>query len=83
MFILCPLPPPTVVCNWEDMEKIWHHCFYNDLRVDPRDHPIMMTEPALNPRACRERLTRVMFETFNVPKFYLANALVLSLYASG
>ncbi|CAA6666366.1 unnamed protein product [Spirodela intermedia] len=54
-----------IVSNWDDMEKIWHHTFYNELRAN------------------REKMTQIMFETFNTPAMYVAIQAVLSLYASG
>ncbi|XP_037676823.1 actin-related protein T2-like [Choloepus didactylus] len=71
-----------LVMGWDDMEKLWKHVFDWLLGVKPSHHPVLMTEPSLNPRENREKMTELMFETFNVPAFYLSNQAVVALYAS-
>merc|ERR1712188_280968 len=57
-----------IVQNWEDMEKVWRHTFDNELRMVVGDD----AEAAMNPKDNRERMTQIMFETFNVRRFYVA-----------
>ncbi|XP_051002837.1 uncharacterized protein LOC127189771 [Acomys russatus] len=71
------------ITNWDNVEKIWHHSFYHILHIAPDQHPIMITEPPLNSKEVKTKMTQILFETFNVPALYMANQGVLSLYAAG
>ncbi|MFT7802890.1 uncharacterized protein LOC108929278 isoform X1 [Arapaima gigas] len=71
-----------IIHNWDEMEKVWHHTF-QQLRVEPENHPVLLTEAAMNPQENRERMVELMFEAFAVPFTYVAMQAVLALYAAG
>ena len=50
-----------IVTDWDAMERIWHHIFYNELRVDPKDQPLLISEPPLNTKENREKTAEVGF----------------------
>jgi len=60
-----------VITNHDHMEKIWHHCYFNEMRVPPEEHPALLTEAPMNPKINREKMCSTFFETFNVPSFYV------------
>ena len=71
-----------MVTDWDMMEKIFDYIF-NRLTGYPEDYNIMLTEPVINPKDQREKMISIMFETFNVQKFYITEPGKLVLYNNG
>jgi len=73
-----------IVNDWPKMEQVWHHTFFNELRINPSEiQGVLITEAPRNPKENREQMTTLMFETFEVQNFYVAIQAVMSLYANG
>jgi len=72
-----------IVVNWDDMETLWQHTFRNELRIDPSEYPVVITEAALNPKNNRERTLRALFETFGIQSLNMVVCPIVSLFATG
>ena len=43
-----------IITNWDDMEKVWHHTYTNELRISPDESPALHSEAPLNPKVMLE-----------------------------
>ncbi|KAG2494443.1 hypothetical protein HYH03_007495 [Edaphochlamys debaryana] len=73
-----------IVQSWEEMDLIWEHAFGPEqLAVDPSECRILLTDPAMNPTANRQKMLEVMFETYGFSGANMQIQAVLTLYAQG
>jgi actin-like protein 6A len=78
------------VANWDALEKVWAHAFER-LHVDAKNHPVITSaassfaNDALHNAASRdgEKYLEMMFESFQVPAFYMAKDAMLDAFAFG
>ena len=70
------------VKDWHDMEAIYRYIF-EELKVNPKEHPVLLTEPPLNPIINRIKTAEMLWDTFGVPSLCFQSTAVLSLYARG
>jgi actin-related protein 2 len=72
-----------IVQDWNDMGLIWDHAFFKQLQVDASSCQVLLTDPALNPTANRQKMLEVMFEKYNFAGAHVQVQAVLTLYAQG
>ncbi|MCH7474268.1 MAG: hypothetical protein IIA27_06305 [Gemmatimonadetes bacterium] len=67
----------------EEFLGFLHHVFYDELRVAPEEHPVLLaiSDVVAEPQA--RQLLQMLFEEFNVPRAYIASQAQLAVYASG
>ena len=72
-----------VINNWDDIEKMLGFIFSSELKVDPSDYNILLTETPMNPKENKEKLAQIIFENFNAQGLYIALESLLSLFSAG
>ncbi|CAK8565080.1 unnamed protein product [Lathyrus sativus] len=72
------------VRDWDSMEDLLNYVLYSGLGWEiGNEGQILFTDPLCTPKANKEQLVQLMFETFNISGFYASEQAVLSLYAVG
>lgn len=71
------------VADWDLMKNTWHHLFDVELKKDPSQHPLLITEAVKNPKPNREQMMKILFEEFNVPAFHVSVSGPLTLTSIG
>lgn len=73
----------SLVVNWDAMEQILFHTFYNELRVAPEEQKLVMTKNTHTPMLQDEKYCTLLLEQFAVPTLCLVNSSVMALYSRG
>ncbi|CAH3195744.1 unnamed protein product, partial [Porites evermanni] len=71
-----------VVTNYECQEQVFDHIF-SRLGINTPgsvNHPIVLTEPVCNPNYCRQSMSELLFECYNVPSVAYGIDSLFSLY---
>ena len=71
-----------VVTDWDSMEQLYRGALH-ELDLDPREFYVMMTEAPMTPSTSREKLTELLFETFQHPGLSMQSSAVLALRSTG
>lgn len=70
--------------DWDSMEDLLHHVLYSGLGWEVgNEGQVLFTDPLSTPKAVREQLVQLMFETFNITGFFASEQAVSSIYAVG
>jgi len=71
------------ITDWMGMEKFWQSVLFNKLKVDPKNHPVILAETPLNTEENRNKIAHILLEKIGVAALFIVIQPSLSLYASG
>jgi actin-related protein 2 len=71
------------VRDWKGMKSLWDYSFFERLKIDPKDHKILLTEPPMNPVDNKKKMLENMFETYGFHAAKVEIQAMLVLYAQG
>jgi actin-related protein 4 len=79
---LKPIVQDGLIVDWDSAVEQWEYIFDN-LRVDYKEQPLLLTEPVWNTAKNRTKSLEVALEQFEFPGFYLASSPTCVAFAQG
>jgi len=71
------------VKDWKGMKHLWDYTWNEKLKIDPKEHRVLLTEPPMNPKANQANMLQNMFETYGFAGAKVSIQAMLVLYAQG
>ncbi|KAI7692815.1 hypothetical protein SSS_02487 [Sarcoptes scabiei] len=72
-----------MIDDWDLFEKMLDYIYLKHIMSESSQHPVMFSEVSWTTKKCREKLTEIMFEKYNIPAFYLAKNATLVAFSTG
>lgn len=72
-----------IVRDWKGMINLYDYTFYERLKIDPKEHKILLTEPPMNPKENQKKMLQTMLETYQFEAAKVGVQAMLVLYAQG
>ncbi|MCQ2817202.1 MAG: actin family protein [archaeon] len=69
--------------DYDSIELIWKHIFYNELLAEPKKHSVIVTEAPFASYENRKKMAEILFNNLGVEKLYITNNSTLALFANG
>ena len=68
----------------EDILSIFNHIFLKlgITSQETKEHPVLITEPILNPRTNREKISQILLDKLGIPAIFFASQPILSLLST-
>jgi actin-related protein 2 len=72
-----------IVRDWKGMINLYDYTFNERLKIDPKEHKILLTEPPMNPKENQRKMLQTMLETYQFEAAKVGVQAMLVLYAQG
>ncbi|CAH8611705.1 unnamed protein product [Schistosoma guineensis] len=82
LILNCPIAN-GIVTDIDGLSLVWYYMFMKELRTNPENHPVLISEYPLLPKFNREKLAEMVFEKFHMPGLFFTDQSALALYAYG